>query len=70
MWPNSQFPVDLVTFTEQFFNETLHFLCSDMSIESCKIYYSRLKAYITVTEIFDENNSTLAIGKSYLGCIF
>ena len=26
MWPNLQFPADLVTFTEEIFNEKLHFL--------------------------------------------
>ena len=26
MWPNSQFPADLVTFTEEILNEKLHFL--------------------------------------------
>ena len=31
MWPNLQFPVDLVTFTEEIVNEKLHFLCSDIS---------------------------------------
>ena len=29
MWPNPQYPVDLVTFTEEFLNGKLHFLCSD-----------------------------------------
>ena len=28
MWPNSQFPADLVTFTEEMLNRKLHFLCS------------------------------------------
>ena len=28
MWPNLQFPADLVTFTEEFRNGKLHFLCS------------------------------------------
>ena len=28
MWPNSQFPADLVTFTEKILNGKLHFLCS------------------------------------------
>ena len=26
MWPNPQFPADLVTFTEEILNEKLHFL--------------------------------------------
>ena len=28
MWPNPHETVDLVTFTEEIFNEKLHFLCS------------------------------------------
>ena len=28
MWPNPQFPADLVTFTVEILNEKLHFLCS------------------------------------------
>ena len=28
MWPNPQFPADLVTFTEEIVNGKLHFLCS------------------------------------------
>ena len=28
MWPNPQFPVDLVKFTEEILNGKLHFLCS------------------------------------------
>ena len=27
MWPNSQFPMDLVTFTDEILNGKLHFLC-------------------------------------------
>ena len=29
MWPNPQFPADLVAFTEEILNGKLHFLCSD-----------------------------------------
>ena len=29
MWPNPEFPADLVTFTEEILNEKLHFMCSD-----------------------------------------
>ena len=29
MWPNPQFPADLITFTEEILNWKLHFLCSD-----------------------------------------
>ena len=31
MWPNPQFPADLVKFTEDILNEKLHFLCRDKS---------------------------------------
>ena len=31
MWPNSQFPADLVTFTEENLNGKLHFLCSGVA---------------------------------------
>ena len=34
MWPNPQFPADLVTITEEILNGKLHFLCSDISIAS------------------------------------
>ena len=32
MWPNRQFPPDLVTFTGEILNRKLHFLRSDLSI--------------------------------------
>ena len=32
MWPNPQFPPDLVTFTVEILNRKLHFLRSDLSI--------------------------------------
>ena len=31
MWPNSQFPANLVAFTGEILNEKLHFLCSGCS---------------------------------------
>ena len=30
MWPNPEFPADLVTFTEERLKEKLYFLCSGM----------------------------------------
>ena len=36
MWPNPQFPADLVTFTEEILNGKLHFLCSDVNPISTK----------------------------------
>ena len=32
MWPNWQFPADLVTVTEEILNGKLHFLCSGKSL--------------------------------------
>ena len=34
MWPNPQFPDDLVTFTEEILNGKLHFLFSDGTMKS------------------------------------
>ena len=36
MWPNPQFSADLVTFTEEIFNEKLHFLRSATNIKNTK----------------------------------
>ena len=38
MWPNLQFPVDLVTVTEEIFNGKRHFLCSACRCFIKKIY--------------------------------
>ena len=35
MWPNPQFPADLVAFTEEIFNVKLHFLCSVKRVKYC-----------------------------------
>ena len=34
MWPNLQETTDLVTFTEEIFNEKLRFLCSGITVPS------------------------------------
>ena len=33
MWPNPQFPADLVTFTEEILNKNFIFLSSDSELE-------------------------------------
>ena len=44
MWPNPQFTADLVTFTEEIFNQKLHFLCSEGSVEHMgNSYFDNLK---------------------------
>ena len=35
MLPNSQFPADLVLFTEEFLNGKLHFLCNEYPCQWC-----------------------------------
>ena len=37
MWPNPQFPADLVTFTEEILNAKLNFLCSVTCLASHKV---------------------------------
>ena len=37
MWPNPQFPADLVTFTEEILNGKLHFLRSDCNARIVRI---------------------------------
>ena len=32
MWPNPEFPADLVLFAEEILNEKLHFLCSGKNL--------------------------------------
>ena len=34
MWSNPQFPIDLVTFTEEILNGKLHFLCGVSDFDS------------------------------------
>ena len=43
MWPNPQETGDLVTFTEEIFNEKLHFLCSDLRLN---LHLVRLETFI------------------------
>ena len=42
MWPNPQFPADLVTFTEEILNGKLHFLWSNCFENFRKIYRETL----------------------------
>ena len=39
MWPNPQFPVDLVTFTEEILNRKLYFLCSEFVVPIFPFWY-------------------------------
>ena len=42
MWPSSQFPADLVKFTEEVLNGKLHFLCSAKFTLNKNIYFVNL----------------------------
>ena len=42
MWPNLQFPADLVTFTEQILNRKLHFLCSVCKLSQFSIFLNHI----------------------------
>ena len=48
MWPNPQFPADLVTFAEEILNGKLHFLCSDdyIRITILFIYFIQVNAWL------------------------
>ena len=46
MRPNTQFPADLVTFTDEIFNGKLHFLCSVKSLGSSGKKWSHKTSYI------------------------
>ena len=37
MWPNPQYPADLVTFTEEILNGKLHFSCSECPIKRIQL---------------------------------
>ena len=37
MWPNPQFPADLVTFTEEILNGKLHFFVQCLSDDICQL---------------------------------
>ena len=55
MWPNPQFPVDMVTFTDETLNRKLHFLCSDIWVK-----------YETVMKVIRKHLQ----GTKYTGVIF
>ena len=68
MWPNPQFPADLVTFTEKILNGKLHFLCSEMHNGSYKIDIYKLQDCIYI--ILEVLRSLHDLNLSYLEVIF
>ena len=77
MWPNTQFPVDLATFTEEILIGKLNFLCSSRVAgpeayselcQTCKIW-SFLHKYLNSFNSFREKqNKNRNINKLYLDC--
>ena len=55
MWPNLQFPADLVAFTEEILNGKLHFLCSGDDIVTFNIglKYTTLNSTKGWKEVFE-----------------
>ena len=50
MWPNPQVTADLVTFTEEIFNEKLHFLCSDSILSHANHNYANNSSWFIKTD--------------------
>ena len=68
MWPNPQFAVDLVTFTEEILNGNLHFLCSvSYDVESL---FTSIPAKETINYIVDrtyvKKKLSLCVKNQYL----
>ena len=45
MWPNTQFPADLVTFTEEILDGKLNFLCNVENCFEVLLELNRLEAF-------------------------
>ena len=51
MWPNPQFPADLVTFTEEMLNEKFHFLDRVINLEHAKLLGSNTEPYYSMVSM-------------------
>ena len=56
MWPNPQFPTDLVTFTEEILNGNLHFLCSVIHVPLLWEIVTNTGTFLTNIYLFKVNN--------------
>ena len=69
MWPNLQFPADLVTFTKKILNGKLHLLCS-VSVWGTKKLFSKFKIYsLTRKNDFERSKSKSCIMCLTLSCL-
>ena len=60
MWPNPQFPADLVTFTEEILNGKRHFLCSDVRYKIYRVVTftpKQLTSEVNHSRIIDSDNN-------------
>ena len=48
MWASPQFPTDLVTFTEEIFNEKFHFSCIQTKLKEINAWHPNLKITLEV----------------------
>ena len=58
MWPNPQFPADLISFTEEILNGKLHFLCIAHN-KTPKISQSLIVVVITQMAVKKKNKTVL-----------
>ena len=54
MWPNPQFPADLVTFTEENLNGKLKFFCSVTGFSSHEIYIANSMKSLSNLHFFND----------------
>ena len=72
MWPNLQFPADLVTFTKEILNGKLHLLCSvpPSKVWGTKKLFSKFKIYsLTGKNDFERSKSKSCIMCLTLSCL-
>ena len=60
MWPNLQFPADLVTFTEEICNGKFHFLCS---ADCCCAEYESREIVCMFWKSLKDNENSLGLMK-------
>ena len=63
MWPKTQFPVDLVTFTEEILDGKLNFLCNVEKCFEVLLELNRLEATLKIDRLSlnRKNNENLSI---------
>ena len=70
MWPNSQFSVDLGTFTKEIVNGKLHFLCSENIYKRLLLFQSANTASIVLVITAPEISDSVYSRKNILFAFF